>query len=95
MSYEIRTIDTSKVKLTDDILELTELLAKNVHGHWAAQRLSEGWTYGKERNDLCKETPVLVPFEELPESEKEYDRKTALETLKAIIALGYRIEKQL
>lgn len=94
MSGEIKNIDTSKVELTDDILELTELLAKSVHGRWAAQRLSEGWTYGPERNDTRKETPVLVPFEDLPESEKEYDRKTALETLKAIIALGYVIEKR-
>lgn len=93
MTYKVKTIDTSHVQLTDDILELTELLAKNVHEHWASQRLSEGWTYGPRRNDQCKETPVLVPFEQLPESEKEYDRKTALETLKAIIALGYSIKK--
>ncbi|MDD2620453.1 MAG: RyR domain-containing protein [Syntrophomonadaceae bacterium] len=93
MTYKIKTIDTSNVQLTEDILELTELLAKNVHEHWASQRLSEGWNYGASRNDQRKETPVLVPFEQLPESEKEYDRKTAMETLKAIIALGYSIEK--
>lgn len=93
MTYKIKTIDTSKVQLTEDILELTELLAKNVHEHWASQRLSEGWNYGASRNDQRKETPVLVPFEQLPESEKEYDRKTAMETLKAIIALGYSIKK--
>ncbi len=93
MTYKVKTIDTTHVQLTDDILELTELLAKNVHEHWASQRLSEGWTYGPSRNDQRRETPVLVPFEQLPESEKEYDRKTALETLKAIIALGYSIKK--
>ncbi len=93
MSYKIKTIDTSHIQLTEDILELTELLAKNVHEHWAQQRLAEGWNYGASRNDQRKETPVLVPFEELPESEKEYDRKTAMETLKAIIALGYTIKK--
>ncbi|MEN6327675.1 MAG: RyR domain-containing protein [Syntrophomonas sp.] len=93
MTYQVKTIDTTHVQLTDDILELTELLAKNVHEHWASQRLLEGWTYGPSRNDQRKETPVLVPFEQLPESEKEYDRKTALETLNAIIALGYSIKK--
>ncbi len=94
MSFEATTMDTSWVELSDDILELTELLAMNVHAHWASRRLAEGWTYGTERNDLRKETPVLVPYEDLPEAEKEYDRKTALETLKTIISLGYSIEKK-
>jgi hypothetical protein len=53
----------------------------------------EGWRYGPQRNDVTKENPTLVPYQELPESEKEYDRQMAMETLKAIIALGYRIEK--
>jgi ryanodine receptor 2 len=80
------------VKLSDDIVELTELLAKNAHDIWARQRMADGWRYGPERNDARKEHPSLLPYEELTESEKVYDRNAALETLKAIIALGYRIE---
>jgi len=91
--YEPRPIDTSRVKLTDGILELTELLARNAHDIWARQRLADGWRYGPRRDDARKEHPSLVPYEELPESEKEYDRSTALETLKAMIARGYRVEK--
>jgi hypothetical protein len=85
--------DTSNIKLSDEILELTELLAKNAHEVWAKQRVEEGWHYGAERNDKLKEHPGLVPYEDLSETEKDYDRNTAMETLKAIIALGYRIEK--
>ena len=92
MSYKPEPIDTTGVKLSDDIVELTELLAKNAHDIWAQQRMAEGWRYGPERSDARKENPSLLPYEELPESEKEYDRKAAIETLKAIIALGYRIE---
>jgi hypothetical protein len=33
-----------------------------------------------------------VSYEELPESEKQYDRITVLGVLKTILALGYRIE---
>jgi len=91
--YVPKPIDTSKVELTPDLLKLTELLAENVHNIWAAQRMAEGWTLGPERNDATKEHPCLVPYEELPEIEKEYDRNTAMKTLKAILALGYRIEK--
>jgi hypothetical protein len=93
-SYEPRPIDTSNVQLTDNILQLTELLARNAHDIWARQRLADGWRYGPRRDDTKKEHPSLVPYEELSESEKDYDRQAAMETLKGIIALGYRIEKE-
>jgi hypothetical protein len=75
-------------------LELTERLAENAHDIWAQQRLTEGWTYGPERNDKQKNHPCLIPYADLPDSEKQYDRNAALETLKAIVALGYRIERE-
>ena len=94
MTYEPKPIETLKIKLPLEILELTERLAENAHDIWARQRLADGWTYGPQRDDKAKEHPCLVPYSELPESEKEYDRNAATETLKAIMALGYRIEKQ-
>lgn len=89
--YEPKPIDTSDVQLSSELLELTEKIAENVHDVWAAGRIEQGWTYGTERNDEVKTTPCLVPYSELPDSEKEYDRNTALETLKLIIKLGYKI----
>jgi hypothetical protein len=74
-------------------LELTEQLAENAHDHWAKRRIAEGWTFGATRNDEARQHPCLVPYDELPDSEKQYDRDTAMETLRAIIALGYRIER--
>ena len=93
MRYTPHPVDTSSIQLSSDILELTEQLAKNAHEVWAKERMAQGWRPGPERNDLRKEHPSLVPYEQLPESEKVYDRNTALETLKAIQALGYRIIK--
>ena len=75
-----------------EILKLTEILAKNTHDTWGRKRMIEGWTYGPERDDKRKLHPCLVPYEKLPDSEKEYDRRTAIQTLKAVIAFGYRIE---
>jgi RyR domain len=92
-AYEPRPIDSSEVKLTKDILELTERLAENSHAVWARQRLADGWRYGPRRDDARKEHPSLIPYAELSESEKQYDRNAALETLKAVIALGYKLEK--
>ena len=91
--YKPNPIDTSKVELPDDLLELTEKIAENVHEHWSVGRIADGWTYGETRNDEMKTTPCLVQYSELTDSEKEYDRVTALQTLKLIVALGYRIEK--
>ena len=94
MNYQPRPIDTSRVTLPRELLELTERLAENAHDNWAKQRMAEGWTHGPKRDDKAKKHPDLIPYNELPESEKEYDRKAAMETLKAIIALGYGIEKK-
>jgi class 3 adenylate cyclase len=90
--YRPTALDTAKVTLDEEILELTELLAEHSHATWARQRLDDGWRQGPERHDGRKEHPGLRPYADLPESEKQYDRATALETLKAIRALGYRIQ---
>ncbi len=87
-------IDTSDIQLSAELLELTEKLAENTHEVWAQGRLDQGWTYGEVRDDQNKTTPCLIPYGELPESEKEYDRNTALETLRLIVKLGYRITKE-
>ena len=91
--YRPNPIDTADVRLSEDLTALTELLAKNTHDVWAVGRLKEGWTYGKIKDSEAKTTPCLVEYEALPDSEKLYDRNTAMETLKAIVKLGYTITK--
>ena len=80
-------------KLIENI-ELIETLAKNVHNQWMTIRLSEGWKLGKERNDKKKEHPSLIPYDELSEVEKEYDRQTVIVTLKYLDDKGYDIIKR-
>jgi hypothetical protein len=91
MTYVPKPIDTSCVVLPPTIVGLTECLAENTHEVWAQERLAQGWTYGPQRNDTLRQHPSLVPYQQLSESEKVFDRNTAMQTLKAIIALGYRI----
>ena len=93
--YNPQPIDTSDISLPPDLESLVESMSRNVHEVWAATRISQGWTYGKQRNDELKKHPCLVPYDELPEDEKEYDRNTSKETLKMIIQLGYQIVKKL
>lgn len=93
MNYVPQPIDTSDIKLSEELNELIEKMAKNVHEVWAQSRIEQGWKYGEERNDSLKTHPCLVPYEELPEIEKAYDRDTALGTLKLICKLGFKISK--
>jgi hypothetical protein len=91
--YRPRPIDTSNVELPREIEELTDRLSRNAHEIWARQRLADGWRRGQTRDDAGKLHPCLIPYDELPEAEKTYDRATAMETVKAILALGFRISR--
>ena len=91
-NYTPSPVDISDVVLPTELDALVESIAKNVHDVWAQGRISDGWKYGKQRDDKNKLHPCLVPYEELPEGEKEYDRKTAVGTLKLIIKLGFKID---
>jgi ryanodine receptor 2 len=93
MNYKPSPIDTSRVRLTPQLERLTETLAENAHDNWAVQRIKAGWQVGPARDDAKKLHPCLVPYDQLPESEKEYDRTSAMETLKVLVAMGYSIDK--
>ena len=91
--YTPQPIDTSDVRLPAELDELVEKIAKNVHEVWAQSRMEQGWTYGDERSDELRHHPCLIPYEELPEIEKDYDRDTALGTLKLICKFGFKITR--
>ena len=91
-TYEPKPIDTKNINLPESIGGLTEKLAESTHDNWSLGRMKDGWTYGEQRDDVRKLHPCLLPYVDLPDSEKAYDRITAMETLKAIYALGYAIE---
>ena len=92
--YILQPIDTTGVELPKELEILAEGMAKNVHEVWADGRRKDGWTYGEKRDDTSKTHPCLVPYDELPESEKEYDRRTSIATLKFILDKGYKIIKK-
>ena len=93
-NYLPKPIDVSDVILDLDLTELREAIAENAHEIWAVDRQAEGWTYGPKRDQDKKETPCMVPYSQLPEKEKEYDRKMAMKTLKLVRKMGYDIVKR-
>ena len=94
VTYQPVPVNTDDIKLGEELDSLIDALAENVHDQWSLGRIKAGWQYGPERNDEKKYHPCLVPYEELPDAEKKYDRDTAMETLKLIIKLGYVITKK-
>ena len=92
--YEPSPIGLDDVELSDDLSELQEAIAENAHEIWAKNRRDQGWSYGPERNDQKKETPDMIPYCNLPESEKLYDREMAMQTLKLVKKLGFEIVKK-
>ena len=93
-TYTPKPIDLSDVELTEDLNELREAIAENAHEIWAENRQAEGWTYGPQRDDQLKQTPDMVPYSQLPEGEKEYDREMAMKTIKLLKKLGYDLIKR-
>ena len=93
-NYIQQPIDTQGEVLPKELNALAEEIAKNVHEVWSEGRMKEGWTYGEKRDDVRKHHPCLVPYENLTETEKEYDRNTSQETLKLIMKLGFKIVKE-
>lgn len=91
--YNPEPVDTSDVQISEDIKMLVEKLAENVHELWAKRRFDEGWVWGITRNDELKTHPSIIPYDELSESEKNYDRTTAMETVKLLIKMGYKLDK--
>ena len=77
--------------LPPELEALREQMAAHVHEVWADGRRAQGWTWGPRRDDGQKEHPCLVDYDRLPEEEKEYDRRTAEETLRPILGQGYRL----
>lgn len=93
LEYIPQPVDTSDITLPEELMPLVEDIAKNVHEVWAQNRIRQGWTYGDERDDVLKYHPCIVPYEKLTDEEKDYDRNTALSTLKFIIKLGFKIKR--
>lgn len=91
VKYTPQPIDTTDVTLPVELKQLVEEMSKNVHEVWAETRIKQGWKYGEQRNYELKTHPCLVPYEDLPEEEKEYDRNTSIGTLKLIMKLGFKI----
>lgn len=93
-NYEPHPLDLDDVEIEPELMDLREAIAENAHEVWAKTRKDQGWLYGKERDDAKKLHPDMIPYNLLPESEKEYDRQMAINTIKLVKKLGWELKKR-
>ena len=93
MEYKPCPLQLNDISLPEDIQEIIEQIAEDVHETWAQRRMKEGWRYGQDFDRKEKTHPCLVPYDQLPETEKDYDRHTALQTIRCLLHYGYQITK--
>ena len=91
--YIPNPVGSDSEPLPAGLYALAEAMARNVHDVWMRGRIAQGWVYGPQRDDEKKTHPCIVPYDQLSETEKDYDRRTSQETLRFILRQGYKIEK--
>ncbi|WP_250033861.1 RyR domain-containing protein [Paractinoplanes maris] len=93
MSWVPDLHDTAALTLPPAVVTDLEQLAEHVHNVWGSKRLADGWRYGPERSTAERTMPSLVPYADLPEDERDYDRELVTETVKMLLRLGYRVSR--
>ncbi len=80
-----------KFEETPDIVESLAIIE---HDRWWAHMVLSGWKYGKVRDDNKKIHPYLIPYEELTNKIKQYDRDTVINMPKLLEKIGQKIVKR-
>jgi CheY-like chemotaxis protein len=70
-----------------------EQLARMEHERWMRDKIRDGWRYGPTRNDAAKIHPLLIPWEELPEEERDKDRNPMRELPQMLARVGLEIQR--
>ena len=70
-----------------------EIMAGVVHEHWMAERERAGWVFGPERDVVRKITPYLIPYADLPDAVKEWDRQAVCAIPEVLAAAGLEVRR--
>ncbi|MEU4242923.1 RyR domain-containing protein [Actinoplanes sp. NPDC026619] len=74
--------------LTDGMIEQ---LARREHQRWCAFMCEAGWNGAGARDEIAKEHPDLIDWDQLPESTREKDRDTVRQLPELLADAGFRI----
>jgi len=89
---EVDFVDsTGKDAVTNFTPEEVEVMSEMEHGRWNVERLRAGWRLGPKRDSTNKITPYLVPWKELPEGIKKWDRDAVRNWPKVFAQAGLEV----
>jgi hypothetical protein len=71
--------------------EEIERMAVMEHDRWCRERVASGWTYAPTRDDERRTTPYLVPWDDLTEDVKDYDRNAVRALPELLTHAGFEI----
>jgi class 3 adenylate cyclase/tetratricopeptide (TPR) repeat protein len=93
LGYELSAsygLDPKEIEMSD---ARVEELAIVEHDRWMKDRRDHGWTYAPTRDNRRKYHPLLVPWEQLNEVEKQKDRDTVRNLPRLIAKAGFTVRK--
>eukprot|EP00002_Diphylleia_rotans_P021370 TRINITY_DN4160_c0_g1_i4.p1 TRINITY_DN4160_c0_g1~~TRINITY_DN4160_c0_g1_i4.p1 ORF type:complete len:1093 (+),score=211.13 TRINITY_DN4160_c0_g1_i4:154-3432(+) len=91
-NYNPRIMNIAGINI-DFIKDLIDVIAEHVHDQWTLTKLNDGWKYDPVRDNGKKQHPMMVPYKDLTENEKSYDKNMAKQSIRLIVSLGYTIKK--
>jgi hypothetical protein len=71
--------------------QLTEKIAEAVHGIFLDKMKSLGYSYGPVTDEKKKQHSSLLPYQQLPEDEKEQNRSNGRDIQNKLESIGYKI----
>ena len=90
---ELADLSDERPAITEFSKEEVEDLAEYEHEEWNNEKEATGWTYGKKKNMKKKITPYLVPWDDLTENIKEFDRDPIRNIPSLMKSLGLKVVK--
>ncbi|KAI4555582.1 hypothetical protein MJG53_019272, partial [Ovis ammon polii x Ovis aries] len=92
-SIEVCLLSICGITIPEKLEYFINKYAEHAHDKWSMDKLANGWIYGEIYSDSSKVQPLMKPYKLLSEKEKEIYRWPIKESLKTMLAWGWRIER--
>ncbi|XDC62019.1 hypothetical protein R6Z07M_013201 [Ovis aries] len=92
-NFDPRPVETLNVIIPEKLDSFINKFAEYTHEKWAFDKIQNNWSYGENIDEELKTHPMLRPYKTFSEKDKEIYRWPIKESLKAMIAWEWTIEK--
>eukprot|EP00076_Gallus_gallus_P039270 XP_025004808.1 ryanodine receptor 2 isoform X7 [Gallus gallus] len=92
-NFNPQPVDTSNITIPEKLEYFINKYAEHSHDKWSMEKFANGWTYGETYSESAKVQPLMKQYKLLSEKEKEIYRWPIKESLKTMLAWGWRIER--